>query len=66
MMSVSVEYVMGYEIEAHAKTLQSDPPPHVSLRRLGGEASTYFTPDEARNLADAVRRGASAAERCSA
>lgn len=56
---------MGYEVEAHAKTLQSDPPPHVAVRRLGGEAPTYFTPGEARSFADVVMRAASAAERCS-
>lgn len=62
MTSVGIEYVMGFEIKSHQKALLSDPPPSVSLRRMGGsEATTYFTPDEAEHFAEAVLRAAKAA-----
>jgi hypothetical protein len=65
MTEVCVEYVMGYEVTAHVKAIAVDGPPHVVLRRLGAEAPTYFTPDEAKRFADAIHRVATAAERCS-
>jgi hypothetical protein len=64
MTEVCVEYVMGYKVTAHVKTVSIDGPPLVALRRLGAEAPTYFTPDEAKRFADAIQRVAAAAERC--
>ena len=57
----TTEYAMGYEISGHAKVIGSDPPPKVSLHRLGGEAPTYFTPDEAERFAETMVRVARAA-----
>lgn len=61
-MSANIEYVMGYEIAAHPKTLFSDPPANVCLRRMGGEAPTYFTPSEARRFGEMMIQAAKAAE----
>lgn len=62
MKSIGLEYVMGYEIRSHEKAISSDPPPKVSLHRMGGEAPTYFTPDEARRFGEAMIRAAQDAE----
>lgn len=62
MKSIGIEYVMGYEIRSHDKAISSDPPPKVSLHRMGGEAPTYFTPEEARRFAEALLRAARDAE----
>lgn len=63
MNAVGIEHVMGYEIRSHEKAISSDPPPRVSLHRMGGEApSTYFTPDEARRFGEAMIRAAQGAE----
>lgn len=62
MIEVCVEYVMGYEIRSIEKAISSDPPPKVALHRMGGEAPTYFTPDEAKRFAEAIQRAAVAAE----
>jgi hypothetical protein len=59
---VKTIYAMGYEIQSKAQILMSDPPPTISLRRMGGEASTYFTPDEVRRFAEALLAAAKAAE----
>jgi len=61
-VSANVEYVMGYEISPHPKTIFSDPPPKVCLRRMGGEAPTYFTPSEARRFGEAMIQAAKDAE----
>lgn len=58
MKSVGIEYVMGYEIRSHEMTISSDPPPKVSLHRMGGEAPTYFTPEEAERFGEAMIRAA--------
>jgi hypothetical protein len=60
---VSIQYVMGYEIQSFTKSIYSDPPPKVSLHRMGGEASTYFTPEEARRFAEALLQAANDAEK---
>ena len=57
-----LEHVMGYAIQAAPKSISSDPPPTVSLHRMGGEAPTYFTPEEARRFGEAMIRAAKEAE----
>ena len=61
-MKSKVQYVMSYEITPHPRSTMFDPPPHVFLRRCGGEASTLFTPDEARRLGEALIAAAGQAE----
>ena len=53
-MTDVVVYVMGYEIRATPKRLAFDPPSNVGLHRLGGEAPTYFTPEEACRFGEAT------------
>jgi hypothetical protein len=53
-MKTSSIYVMGYEIRSIEKALSSDAPPSVSLHRMGGEAATHFTPEEARRFGEAM------------
>ena len=54
--------VMGYAIQPHAKRLVADAPAHVALHRMGGEAPTYFTSEEARRFGEAMIAAAHAAE----
>ena len=61
-MTHEAVFVMGYKISAAPKRLLTDSPPHVALHRLGGEAPTYFTPEEARRFGEALIAAAKAAE----